>query len=147
MKAIKNINNEHVKLIVFGSVTEELKFSINELCDGNRIQYIGWAQGEQSYDFFASADLVVFPGRHSVYWEQVVGLGIPMICKHWQGTTHVDIGGNVQFIEEDSVEAIQEMIENIINNPNILLEMKQKANKTGKNQFSYRKIAEKAIGH
>ena len=66
MKAIKNINNEHVKLIVFGSVTEELKFSINELCDGNRIQYIGWAQGEQSYDFFASADLVVFPGRHSV---------------------------------------------------------------------------------
>lgn len=146
MQAVREINSENVKLLVFGSVEEELKERLHALCDGKKVQYIGWAKGEQSYEYFAAADLVVFPGRHSVYWEQVVAQGIPMLCKYWDGTTHVDIGGNVEFLMEDSVELIKDKLLGLIGNPVRYEEMKQKANGEGKGAFSYKTIARKSVG-
>lgn len=146
MEAVRQINRENVKLIVFGSVDKELKDKVEALCDGNMVQYIGWAKGNQSYDYFASSDLVVFPGRHSVYWEQVAGIGIPMLCKYWDGTTHVDIGGNVEFIREDSVEEIKRMIVDLIDNPEKYRNMKEKAEGIGRRMFSYSTISKRAIG-
>ena len=67
MQAVRNIDNPKVKLIVFGSVASELKEQVDKLTDGNRVQYIGWVQARDSYPLFASADLVCFPGRHSVF--------------------------------------------------------------------------------
>lgn len=145
-QAVQNIDCEKLKLLIFGSVEEELKEQLLKLCDGKKVQYIGWAKGEQSYEYFASADLVVFPGRHSVYWEQVVAQGIPMICKYWEGTTHVDIGGNVEFLMEDSVTLIEEKLLALIHNPSKYAEMKKKANGDGKQVFSYKVIARKSVG-
>lgn len=146
MQAVREINRENVKLLVFGSVEEELKERLYALCDEDKVQYIGWAKGEQSYEYFASANLVVFPGRHSVYWEQVVAQGIPMICKYWEGTTHVDIGGNVEFLMEDSAELMKEKLLELVDNPAQYEEMKRKANGEGKKAFSYKTIARKSIG-
>lgn len=145
MKAIKNINNKNIKLLVFGSIEKEIKAKFDELCDENKIQYLGWANEEQSYSFFSMADLVVFPGRHSVYWEQVAAMGIPMVCKYWKGTTHIDIGGNVKFLKEDSVEEIQNILEEIINNKETYISMKNNAMKDNKNKFLYSMIAKKSI--
>ena len=113
MEAIGKIENPKVKLIVFGSVTQELADNVKDLCIKNKVQYIGWVKAEESYEYFAAADLAIFPGRHSVFWEQVAGMGIPMVCKYWEGTTHVDCGGNVKFLYRDSVEEIKSTIENI----------------------------------
>lgn len=146
MQAVREINRENVKLLVFGSVEEVLKERIHALCDGEKVQYIGWAKGEQSYEYFASADLVVFPGRHSVYWEQVVAQGIPMLCKYWDGTTHVDIGGNVEFLMEDSAQLIKEKLLALVEHPSKYEEMKKKANGDGKKDFSYKTIARKSVG-
>lgn len=146
MQAVKEIANDKVKLLIFGSVEEQLKERLFALCDGDKIQYIGWAKGEQSYEFFASADLVVFPGRHSVYWEQVAAQGIPMLCKYWDGTTHVDIGGNVEFLMEDSVEVIKEKLLELLNNPDKYQEMKKVATSEKRNMFSYKQIAARSIG-
>lgn len=146
MEAVQRIKSDKVKLLVFGSVEENLKEPLLKLSDGSKVQYIGWAKGNQSYEYFGAADLVVFPGRHSVYWEQVVAQGIPMVCKYWEGTTHVDIGGNVEFLYKDSTEEIQEKLEEIIRHPEKYNEMKKKAKGTGKEEFSYVKIARKSIG-
>lgn len=77
MEAIGKIENPKVKLIVFGSVTQELADNVKDLCIKNKVQYIGWVKAEESYEYFAAADLAIFPGRHSVFWEQVAGMGIP----------------------------------------------------------------------
>ncbi len=145
MQAVKEINRENVKLLVFGSVEEELKERLYALCDGDRIQYIGWAKGEQSYEYFASADLVVFPGRHSVYWEQVVAQGIPMLCKYWDGTTHVDIGGNVVFLKQDSKELIKKELMKLLDHKEYYQNMKEAAQGDHKNEFLYRNIARKSV--
>lgn len=143
MEAVKNINNTKLKLIVFGSVAPELKEKIEELSDGNLVQYVGWIEANDSYQMFASSDLVVFPGRHSVFWEQVVGQGIPMVVKYWDGTTHVDCGGNTRFLYKDSEEEIRELIKEIA------FTEKYSAMKTAaedaKTRFRYNDIAKRSI--
>ena len=70
-----------------------------------------------------------------------------MICKYWEGTTHVDLGGNVVFIHEESVKCIQDLIESISNDTDRYIKMKDVAEKKGMEIFSYERIAERAIGN
>ena len=147
MEAILKIKKPRVRLIVFGSIDDTIREKFNLLVDGVKVQYIGWAKGNQSYHFFAAANLVVFPGRHSVYWEQVAGLGIPMICRYWEGTTHVDLGGNVVFLREDSTEHIVEVLDDLLQHPEKIDSMKEVAIKYGMREFSYKNLSERAIGN
>lgn len=148
MEAAKELSYKFpVKLIVFGSVSNELKDKVNELSDGTIVNYIGWIQPDDSYYFFSAADLVVFPGRHSVFWEQVVGIGKPLVVKYWDGTTHVQVNGNVVFLYNDTVEDIVRNIEQLLKNEreayNLMLE---RAQSKAREKFSYRYIAERSIG-
>ena len=145
MQAVQSIPEKKVKLIVFGSVIPELKEKVQLLADGNRIQYIGWIQAQESYQYFAAADLVVFPGRHSVFWEQVTGQGIPMLVKDWPGMHHVDIGGNVIFLQNDSEDEIQQEIQSLLDCPKKYQRMKAVAAEQGMKTFSYAAIAQRAI--
>ncbi len=132
------------KLLVFGSVADELKEDVNRLCSDS-VQYIGWVDSSNTDQYFAAADLVAFPGRHSVFWEQVAGLGIPMLVKDWPGTHHIDVGGNVKFLKEDSVSEIHNMLNNIIEDKEIYKAMKKVAVEKGMAMFLYSKIAEHSI--
>lgn len=147
IEAVHKIQNPKLKLLVFGSVVDDMKEQLVSMCDADeRIQYIGWLQADDTYPYFAASDLAVFPGRHSVMWEQVAGQGIPMICKYWDGTTHVDIGGNVQFLYQDSTEEIQKKLEELMTKGEEYQKMRKVALEKGKKIFSYREIAKKAIG-
>ena len=146
MEAVRKIKDDRVKLLVFGSVEEQLKNKLLSLCDGKKVQYIGWAKGEEPYEYFSASDLVVFPGRHSVYWEQVVAQKIPMLCKYWEGTTHVDLGGNVEFLKHDSMEEIKEKIEELLHNPSRYEAMKKAACHEKSKEFFYSRIAAKSVG-
>lgn len=145
MEAVNKINREDVKLIVFGSVAETLKNKFMSLCNDNIVKYVGWVSSDDSYEYFELANLVVFPGRHSVFWEQVAAQGKPMICKYWDKTTHVDIGGNCKFLYKDDAKEIMELIEHIYNNEEVYYSMKSMASKNAKHIFSYKQIAERSI--
>lgn len=144
MEAVAQIENSKVKLIVFGSVTGDLQGRVRERCVEDKSIYIGWVKPNDSYKYFAAANLVVFPGRHSVFWEQVAGLGIPMICKYWDGTTHVDGGGNVVFIKEENTETIATSIMNAIDYT--IYEDMERAAKINAKRFCYSVIARKSLG-
>ena len=103
----------HVKLLVFGPVIPSMKEEFEKRLTCDRISYVPWANTSESYDYFAVADLVVFPGRHSVYWEQAVAMGKPLLVKHWDGTTHVDCGGNAAFTSGDDSASLKSDIEEI----------------------------------
>lgn len=144
MEAVKNLNKENVKLIVFGSVSSEYKEIFTDLLNEN-IQYIGWVESKETYKYFNAADLVVFPGLHSVFWEQVVGLGKPCVFRYMNGFTHVDIGGNCKFIYEDSIDEIKNIIKEIVGNNKMYEGMKKVAQEKGMEVFSYEKISERSI--
>lgn len=145
MNAVQRIESDLVKLIVFGAVSPDLVSKVNELADGEKVQFIGWIEAKDSYAIFAAADLVVFPGRHSVFWEQVAGQGIPMLVKEWKGTNHVDLGGNVEFLSKDSVDEIQMKVERLFNDKKRYARMRNVAREKGMAVFSYKRIAQRAI--
>jgi hypothetical protein len=143
MDAINQINNSNLKLILFGSISKELKNEVQKRCS-KRVQYIGWIKSADTYPLFAAADLACFPGRHSVFWEQVTGQGIPLLVKYWEGTTHIDLGGNVEFLYLDSVDEIMKKLFDIMK-PKKYREMKKIAEDKGIKFFSYLDIAKKSI--
>ena len=146
IEAVKRMDNPNIRLIVFGSIVEDMKEQLITMCESDdRISYIGWLNSDETYPYFAISDLVVFPGRHSVMWEQVAGQGIPMVCKYWEGTTHVDLGGNVKFLYQDSVDEIQSMLEKLSARGSEYESMKQIATREGKNYFSYKEISRRCI--
>ena len=145
MQAVRNIADPNVKLLVFGPVVPELKERFDSLLDGKKVQYVSYVEGKETCKYFAACDLAVFPGRHSVFWEQVTGLGIPMLCKKWAGTTHVDLGGNVRFLTRDSVSKIQREIERLLDSPEAYASMKSVAEREGMKVFSYRRIARQSL--
>lgn len=144
MEAVKKIDMANVKLLVFGSIDDDLKKTVNSLVDDNKIQLVGWIQPDQSYNYFAAANLVVFPGRHSVFWEQVAAQGIPMLVKEWDGTKHIDVCGNVIFLANVSTESIKNEILMLVKDKDKYNIMKLNAIKT-MNYFSYKEIAIRSI--
>lgn len=144
MEAVNHLANPKIKLVVFGSVVPELKTKVEAL-ESPYTHYIGWVDSKDTSDYFAAADLIVFPGRHSVFWEQAAGLGKPMICKYWAGTTHIDVGGNVLFLKKDSAIEIEDMIRDICNHPTKYQKMKDIAQQVAMKEFSYMEIARKSL--
>ena len=144
MKAVKQMEG-NIKLIVFGSVEDELKEQFDNLVDGQKIIYVGWLSAYESNELFAIADLVVFPGRHSVFWEQVVGLGIPLMVKRWDGTDHVDVNGNCVFLERSDEAEMKDKIGLLYKDLKQRKVLKQRA-ETAKKNFLYSTIAKKSIG-
>lgn len=143
MDAVANLNGQ-VKLLIFGPVALTLKsdFDIRLNCD--HIKYIPWASVSESYDYFAVADLVVFPGRHSVYWEQAAAMGKPLLIKRWEGSTHVDCGGNVTYTSGDDSEALASDLSELVK-PEVAHSMQEKAC-SFKDRFLYSVISRRSIG-
>ena len=142
MDAVNSIYNPRLKLIVFGSVIPELKEEIEKRCS-DRVKYIGWVLAKDTYKYYAAANLACFPGRHSVFWEQVAGQGIPLLVKRWDGTTHVDCGGNVRFLVEDTMEEIKAKIEEIFSAGTY--EKMLISAKNASSMFMYSEIAKRSI--
>ncbi len=147
MEAVKELSSEFpVKLIVFGSVSEELKDKVQVLSDGTSVNYIGWIRSDDSYKYFSAADLVVFPGRHSVFWEQVVGIGKPLLVKYWDGTTHIQVNGNAEFLRENSVKEIKDKIIDLLKNDREKYnQMLMAAKGEARQRFSYKEIAMRSV--
>lgn len=145
MNVVAKLNDSKVKLIVYGSVIPEMQEQVNSLAKNQSIEYIGWINDDQSYNLFSAADLVVFPGRHSVYWEQVVAVGTPIVVKYWEGTTHIDVGGNCKFLYEDTEKELSEVLKNIIYNKKNHNDLLKNAQSEKRNQFLYSQIARKSI--
>lgn len=99
-----------VKLIIFGEVADELKDRFNDLVKSENIIYIGWIASDKVYEYFYAADLVVFPGQHSVLWEQACASKVPCVFEMWDGMDHVNNGGNSDFISLVNVDTVRSKI-------------------------------------
>lgn len=145
MEAVNNIGRKDIKLVIFGTVAPEIYPLFKNLLISESIYFIGWQNSDKILDFLIFADLIVFPGTHSVLWEQAVGVGVPCLFKYWKGMTHVDVGGNCEFLYEDKTEEIEIKLLSIITNLNHYRLMKKNALEKGLRDFSYSNIAAKAI--
>jgi 1,2-diacylglycerol 3-alpha-glucosyltransferase len=148
LEAMKKLERPSVKVILFGKPNEEMAPILEKFAAGDsRIRLIGWLDSARVYDYFLSADLAVFPGTHSVLWEQACACGLPALFKSWPGMKHVDVGGNCRFLTQDSADEIRAVLDLMLtDNAEIWKQMKKVALEKAVAEFSYNNIARKAIG-
>lgn len=102
-----------VKLVVFGNVLDDIKAEFEKQLS-DKVQWAGFIPADEAYNYFLAADLVMFPGQHSVLWEQACACKVPCVFARWDGMEHVNNGGNATFIDDVSVEGIKRCIANLM---------------------------------
>ena len=110
-----------------------------------RIVFAGWQNALSTYEIMAASNLIVFPGLHSVMWEQAVAIGIPCIFRDIEGFHHVDLGGNADFVKDVTVQGLEKAIQRVLDDTNHYRKMKEVAEEEGMKHFSYRAIARQSI--
>lgn len=126
-----------IRLIVFGSVTQDVKEEFEKHVDSERVIYTGWADVKESYALMSASDVAVFPCVHSTLWEQAAGMGLPCIIHHIEGYTHVNINENCYCVHTITKQNMIFAIEQVYNN---ISDYKKRAEES-RPYFSYRRIA------
>lgn len=143
-EAVAKSRFDHIKILIFGSIQEELKEVFSRL-ESNRVICIGWQPSNEVYRYFYAADFVVFPGLHSVMWEQAVASKVPCAFSKINGFEHVDIGGNCVLMEGKDISYYKNLIESIYQTPQKQIKMKEAANSQKSEMFLYSRIAQQVI--
>lgn len=146
MQAIRDCRDSRIKLLIFGAPNNEIADEFEKMAENDAIRLAGWINGDAVYDFFLASDLGVFPGTHSVLWEQACASGLPCVFKDLRGMHHVDVGGNCRFIKGDTSDEIKNTIQGIYENVGDYMRMKCVATTKGVKIFSYNEIAKKVMG-
>ncbi|RQP14615.1 MAG: glycosyltransferase [Chryseobacterium sp.] len=144
ISSVKRMRDPKLKLIIFGSIADDSCLNENDLHD-KRIQFIGWQNADRIYDLLLMSDLGVFPGTHSVLWEQTVGVGLPALFRSWEGMYHVDVGGNCLFLQGGTEMEITDALTKILTDREFYEKMKDAAQTAGVTQFSYSQIARRSL--
>lgn len=145
MQAVAELDKDNLKLIVFGQPDKKMLPLIDDFSKNVHIINIGWIDSNKVYDYFLASDLAIFPGTHSVLWEQACACGIPGIFKDWVGMRHVDVGGNAIFINGDDKNEIKNVVSKILDSPKMYKTMREVAEKKAIPYFSYKEISKRAI--
>ena len=143
MRSVKNLPD--VKLLIFGHVLDNFKDEFQRLLrNNNNIIYIGWIDSFKVYDYFFAADLVFFPGQHSVLWEQACAAKVPCVFAKWEGMDHLNNGGNADFVSPVNESTIYDKIKELKFTPKYYA-MSSVANSSKTDVYLYSKIAEKSL--
>ena len=143
MKAVNDLQDPNVKLLVFGNVQDDIRKTFdNELSD--RVKWVGFIPSKEAYDYFLASDLVFFPGLHSVLWEQACASKVPCVFSKIDGLEHLNNGGNALFVDDVTETAVRDVIISLKNTPQYFNMLKvAKSNMT--DVFLYSKVAEKSL--
>ena len=143
-----DLMGDELYLIVFGKFSEAMMDKCMKYMNKPSVKNIGWISPDDVYKYFTASDMGVFPGTHSVLWEQACASGLPCIFKDWDGGfNHVDCGGNCIMLYGDvTTHAIMDAINKIISDKNLFLAMRKVAQEVAKPIFSYSVIARRSVG-
>lgn len=132
-----------VKLIVFGSPARDFAEEFSRRLS-DKVMAAGWIPSEKAYDYFFAADLVCFPGGHSVLWEQACASKVPCVFKRWEGMDHVNNGGNAAFLDPVTVDEIENTLRRLMFTEEYRA-MDRVARSDATDIFLYSRIAEKSL--
>lgn len=145
LKFINDYKINNFKLLIFGRPSVDISEEFNNIINNKNIKYLDWVASNEIHKIFLSSDLAIFPGTHSVHWEEAIGLGIPCVFKKWDGMTHLDLGGNCILLDEINSDSIIKVFRDIIFKEFYYTNLKKSAINLGPKNFSYSKIASQAI--
>lgn len=146
VEAFNEISDPNTFLIIFGRYEEDMMDFFSSINNTN-IKNLGWINADDAYGYFIASDFAVFPGTHSVLWEQACASGIPAMFKDWDGGfNHVDVGGNCILLKNISKESLKQEMLKVIEQKEVYESLKEIAMYKARLEFSYIEIAKRSIG-
>lgn len=141
IKAFEQINIKNKRLLIFGTISDEILSEIKSLIDRNSdIIYLGNLSQKDYLEHFLASDIAFFPGGQSVLWQEAIGCGLPLVIKKWSNIEYLNRGGNVIAVDgSDYMEYAKQL--NYIINSHYYREMAQIAETAGRDFFSYERIS------
>ncbi len=110
--ACKSLKKYNIRLVIFGKIEDEFIQEFNRHLNDN-ILFIKWLSPEEINTCFAAADLGVFPGLHSVLWEQAVASKLPCIFHKLDGVEHVNFNGNCILLDNVSTNYLYDILKEL----------------------------------
>ena len=138
--AFRKIEYQNVKLVLFGSLTSELKEKVSKC---NKIIFVGWLNRQDTLKVLYSSDLAIWPGIHTTLVEDAIAVGTPILLRYHGSTSH-HIRGNGLYLFRGDVLEIYQFLKMFCNNKEILEKMRINALKQ-KEILSYDQIAKESI--
>lgn len=133
-------------LLVFGQPDPSVRTALAAINVHPNVHLQGWMRAKEIYKMFLAADLAIFPGTHSVLWEEAIGHGLGVVAHHWPGVHHLDLGGNLKFIHDASPPALDALLRELWRDDvSMVRAMTGVAAEKGPRVFSFSAIAAQAI--
>ena len=136
---------ENMHLIVFGQPDAEVRERLAGIDIGAEVKFAGWIRAPEISSMLLAGDLAIFPGTHSVLWEQAIGLGLPTVFHLWPGMEHLDLDGNALFIDDANRATLEALLEKLALDDGPIPGMAAIAGERGPKHFTYSAIAAKAL--
>lgn len=134
------------RLIVFGKPDAQVAEALERLPESDDVMMLGWTQAKEIPALLLAADAALFPGTHSVLWEESIGLGMPALFKRWPGMGHLDLGGNALFLDEVTPAELDQTLRELADRRSSTLPaLAEQARLKGPEHFAYTAIARRAI--
>lgn len=143
-EVVSKIDNSNIKLLIFGAANDEMKEYFSRIKDSRIIQ-IGWVSSNSVYQYFYAADFVMFPGLHSVLWEQMLATSVPCAITRLDGFEYVNFNDNCILMDGNTVDYYIQIIEKVTSDHHFYNTLKQNAQSKLSEQFMYSKIAQQVI--
>lgn len=134
-----------LRLVVFGNPVPAMEEHFRASVAQEGVTHVKWIAADSIFKVFWAADFGIFPGTHSVLWEEAAGLGLPLAVKRWEGITHLDCGGNCLLLERSDEAEILQVMERVATDRAFYRSMTEVAMGKAAREFSYRAIAARAI--
>lgn len=146
IQAFKRLLRDNLKLILFGSISEDIKETFfDEISGISNIIYLGYINSNICHRYFYASDIALFPGLHSVLWEESVACGLPGIYGKYSENDHINICGNcVQLNQSANQLDIANAMQKLIEDKEYFNKMKLAAGEASR-YFSYTDIALKSM--
>jgi len=102
-----------------GPMQEELRGLTDELGIADRVSFCGWVEHEKLSDYYAAADVFVFPSpadAMGIVLVEAMSVGLPCVAVDKYGPSEVVIDGLTGFLtpfdERDFSEAVRRLLDN-----------------------------------
>lgn len=134
------------RLLVFGQADPQVQAELDGIDVHEHVVMLGWTPANQIYRTFWAADFALFPGTHSVLWEEAIGHGLGALVHRWPGMDHLDLDGNIRIIEDATSETLDTQLRELTADDGAdVRRLGAIARDKGPHVFSFSEIARRAI--
>jgi glycosyltransferase involved in cell wall biosynthesis len=139
LKAFIQVPDDRLKLILIGSMEEDVKKNTDKLIvSDKRIKFLGWKNGDELLEYLCACDLYAQPGSQSATLQNALCCGSAAMLYTHESYKYL-LKNSVFYIK--TIEDIKSVLEEISKNRESLENKRAQTNKIAREILDYKKLA------